>query len=138
MENASKALIMAGTVLIAIMIISLGVMIFKNFSGSATKMANLDEQQISAFNAKITPYIGNNVSGSQVNALIELARTINADATSTGEEMKFIEILNASGLEILKKGQTSAPSRVTTGVFYTVKGDYDDNGLITTITVTQN
>ena len=32
MENASKALIMAGAILVAILIVSLGVLIFNNFS----------------------------------------------------------------------------------------------------------
>ncbi len=37
MENASKALIMAGAILIAIMIISLGILVFSRMSSSAKK-----------------------------------------------------------------------------------------------------
>ena len=55
MENASKALIIAGSILVAILIVSLGVMVFNRFSGTAKEMANMNEQEISAFNSKIQP-----------------------------------------------------------------------------------
>ena len=58
MENASKALIMAGAILIAILIISLGVYVFNNMSSTAKNSANMDKQEISNFNSKITPYLG--------------------------------------------------------------------------------
>ena len=80
MENASKALIMAGAVLIAILIISLSVLVYKNFSGSVKDSANMDEQEVANFNSKISPYLGDNVSGSQVNALIQLVVSINNSA----------------------------------------------------------
>ena len=46
MENASKALIIAGSILISILVISLGVMIFRNMSNTVEKNANLNKQQI--------------------------------------------------------------------------------------------
>ena len=75
MENASKALIIAGAILISIMIVSLGVLIFNKMGNSAKEAANMDEQEIANFNSKLTPYIGQNISGSQVNALIQLLKT---------------------------------------------------------------
>ena len=57
MENASKALIIAGAILVSILIVSLGVLIFNNFSESAKDMANMDKEEIAAFNSKITPYL---------------------------------------------------------------------------------
>ena len=53
MENASKALIMAGAILIAIMIISLGILVFSRMSSSAKSAANMDEQEISNFNSNV-------------------------------------------------------------------------------------
>ena len=70
MENASKALIIAGAILIALLIISLGIFTFNKMSDSAKKIANLDKEEIQAFNSKLTPYTGENISGSQVNSLI--------------------------------------------------------------------
>lgn len=55
MENASKALLIAGGVLLAIMIISLGVYLFANFGGVTAQIGkNVEESQISKFNSQFT------------------------------------------------------------------------------------
>ena len=84
MENASKALIIAGAILISIMIISLGVLLFTRMSSSAKNAANMDEQEIANFNSKITPYLGKSINGSQVNALIQLVISIDQSAVNSG------------------------------------------------------
>ena len=57
MENASKALLMAGGVLIGLLIISLAVYLFVDFgSMSANVYAQKDEQRIVNFNSKYTSY----------------------------------------------------------------------------------
>ena len=59
MENASKALLMAGGVLIGLLIISLGVYLFTNFGGTAGQIqANIDENQLAQFNSQFTSYEG--------------------------------------------------------------------------------
>ena len=126
MENASKALIMAGSILIAIIIISLGIMVFRNMSGSVEKEANLTKQQIAAFNSKISPYLGESVSGSQVNALMELVRTINTKANNEGDTAKKITV----------NGSETVTTRYETGKFYKVEGQYKE-GLLTVLTVTE-
>lgn len=148
MENASKALIMAGAILIAIMIVSLGIMIFSNMSNSAKNAANMDEQEIANFNAKITPYTGESVSGSQVNALIQLVISIDNNAISSGELGRAVSITypaTSGGTNTISAGKTeiqySAPSatrKVETGKgkYYKVNADYGSNGLINQITVT--
>ena len=77
MENASKALIMAGAVLLALLIISLGVMIYNNYSKTVAENSDLSEQEITSLNSKILPYIGENISGSKVNALITVVYAMN-------------------------------------------------------------
>ena len=104
MENASKALIIAGTILLAILLVSLGVMIFNNVGNSAKQLVNMDSKEIANFNAKITPYLGENVSGSQVNALLQYCVTVNLAANKTGEKHKEISV---SGLRTLSKGFTT-------------------------------
>ena len=130
MENASKALIMAGAILIAIMIISLGILIFSKMGGSAKEMANMDEQEIAAFNSKITPYIGESVSGSQVNALLQYCLSNNMSAKN--ETYKQITV---SGVTSLNPNDTSFTRVETNGKYYSVKATYSDKGLITTITI---
>ena len=143
MENASKALIVAGAILVSILIVSLGVMIFNSMSGTAKKMANMDEQEIAAFNSKITPYLGQNISGSQVNALIQHVIATDISAVQSGEPFKAIKITfpgNTSGITVNDSGITygSGTKRVETGAnkYYIVTGTPDRNsGLITTINV---
>lgn len=57
MENASKALIMAGGVLIGILILSLAVYLFVDFGSTSAEInAKNAEQQIVEFNSKFTSY----------------------------------------------------------------------------------
>ena len=61
MENASKALIIAGAILLSILLISLGIMVYNNAKGTVND-ANLDTESIQTFNGKFTQYCGNNKS----------------------------------------------------------------------------
>ena len=57
MENASKALLIAGGVLIAIMILTIGVSLRNNLSKNAeTYIENLDFQEIQKYNSNFTIY----------------------------------------------------------------------------------
>lgn len=138
MENASKALIMAGSILIAIMIISLGILVFNNMGNSAKNMANMDKQEISAFNSKITPYLGENVSGSQVNTLIQYIRSVDASAVSSGDAMKYVSITYPGGsISVSDSNQLTVTGslRVETGKYYKVTETYGEYGLINQIVV---
>ena len=146
MENASKALIISGAILVSIMIVSLSVFIFTKIGGQAKEAADMDEQEIANFNSKLTPYIGQNISGSQVNALIQLVISIDNSAASSGDTKKIVSITypletggtntisvsgsSVSGTDVAKRVKTGA------GVYYKVSSEYED-GLIKTITVTQ-
>ena len=63
MENASKALIIAGAILLSILIIALGIYVF-NMAKSATNTNSLDELQIQAFNDQ---WNGTKATGPNVN-----------------------------------------------------------------------
>ena len=141
MENASKALILAGSILIALIIISLGVMIFKNYSNSVKNNTSLDKQTIASFNRRIDPYIGDNKSASQVNTLRDIAISINNNAKVEGGSMQYVNMtINGS----VVTSYDSSDNKVTinnvkaeTGKFYNVEPTYNpDTGLINTITIT--
>lgn len=72
MENASKALIIAGAILLSILIIGMGMFIFSRAQdqifGAA---ANMSESEIETFNTKFENYAGK-ISGSQVKKLINV------------------------------------------------------------------
>ena len=77
MENASKALIIAGAILISILLISLGIVIY-NSAKDAASTDQMDDFQVSAFNSKFTQYEGKK-SGSQVKSLIDDVLACNAN-----------------------------------------------------------
>lgn len=61
MENASKALIMAGSVLIGILIMSLAVYLFVDFGTTSAQINEQNAQtQITQFNSKFTSYQNRN------------------------------------------------------------------------------
>ncbi len=144
MENASKALILAGSILIALIIISLGIMMFYNYSNSLKNNPSLDKQTITAFNHMIEPYIGKNKSGSQVNTLINKAISINNNAKIAGGSMQYVN-MTIDG-DVVTSYNTSDHTvtidndiKAVTGKFYNVEPTYNpDTGLINTITVTTN
>ena len=60
MENASKALLMAGGVLIGVLVISLAVYLFADFGATSAEInAQNAQKQITAFNSNFTAYQGN-------------------------------------------------------------------------------
>lgn len=77
MENASKALIIAGAILLSILIIGLGMMVFNNAKNALTS-ANLDQEQIDAFNSKFESYIGTNKRGTDIRTLCNTVKSSNA------------------------------------------------------------
>lgn len=59
MENASKALLMAATVLVGILILSIGVYLFSIFGDFSSETAKqIEEKKISEFNAQFYKYLG--------------------------------------------------------------------------------
>ena len=79
MENASKALIVAGAILIAILLITIGIILI-NSSRSVVDSGTtaMSSQAIQAFNAQFTQYEGKNKSRQTVSALLNTIITSNA------------------------------------------------------------
>lgn len=79
MENASKALLIAGSVLIAILLIAVGMKVFNSTTNTTdSAKTTMEATAIATFNNKFIPYIGTNKSGSQVRSLINVVVSSNA------------------------------------------------------------
>lgn len=147
MENASKALLIAGAILLCILIIAIGMFIYNSASSTITdSMSTLSTQEVDAFNNQFTSYEGKQ-TGSNVKALMgrlignantyrdepakvpqvyidQLSNTIqnNLDATFTlndaGNPQNYITDLG------------TIRNRVETKHEYYVEMNYQDNGLI--------
>ena len=137
MENASKALIIAGAILLSILIISLGIMVYNNAQDSVGN-ANLDQQEIAAFNAQFTPYQGTNVSASQVNSLIQQVLAVNQAEVEKGSTTRvtinYPPADQDSGNTTITNTTAAAITTVKTGRTYQVTFSYS-NSLVSTINV---
>lgn len=135
MENATKALLIAAAVLVAILIISLGLAVY-NKASSATDSADLSATEIQAQNEKFLKYEGKNRRGSEVNALLETVLNSNLTAKTDGAKIS-VGKSEASKEDYLKKSDTSY-KKVDTSKLYTITCIRDTNGgNITLITVVQ-
>ncbi len=123
MENASKALIIAGAILLAILIISLGILIYNQASGVVTNNS-MDEVSIQTFNNKFLQYAGEQ-KGSAVRSLISQVEASNAADSSLGDvELKY----EGDGL--------SNKDDVNAGTTYTVTIATDSGtGLVDKVTI---
>ena len=129
MENASKALIIAGAILLSILIISLGIMIFRQASGVINNNA-MDELEVTQFNQRFEQYFGDNVRGANVNALISAVDSNNR--TYADDDSKIVKIYNGSGT-------TEWTGKAKTGLTYKVEeASKTSGGLISGIRITVN
>lgn len=119
MENASKALIIAGAILLAILIISLGILIFNQASGVVNNNS-MDEVEIAAFNQKFMQYEGTNVKGAQVNALLN--QVIQNNVATQDDKSKEVAVVGKD-LAINVNWQDKVPSGGDDGVKATNSGD---------------
>ncbi len=82
MDNASKALVMAGAILIAVMLISLGVYLFNVAKGQAEGTGQqLQTFQVESYNSRYTSYFGKNKSLAEVQSLVSLVNSHNHNQT---------------------------------------------------------
>ena len=138
MENATKALLIAAAVLVAILIISLGLVVY-NMAAETMGNVNLNEQEVQAHNDQFTRYLGEAQRGSQVNALLQAAFNNNLDETDAGKKVTVILKSGGTDTNLVLPTQTSSPTKVDTGATYKVTATYDaESKLITIITVQKN
>ena len=130
MENASKALIIAGAILLSILIIALGVFVF-NQAKSAMGNVNLSEQEVSAFNSKFESYQGKQ-KGSSAKALVSVIKNYN-----NTQDKEFVDIATTgsatSGKVDFKTQEPSYPTTILAGKTYEVSFDYNKMGQITKV-----
>ena len=127
MENASKALIIAGAILISILLVGISVALY-NAATSPVEQAigQSADQGVQIFNSKFDRYIGKQ-SGSNVRTLIQTVIANNANANN--EKVSVGGKTTSSDLSTLMSG-------VRTTSTYNVTFGYNTNGYINTITYT--
>ena len=97
MENATKALLIAAAVLVAIIIISLTLVIVRQ-GQEAVAGVDMSEAEVAQFNSKFNTYHGKKVSTSQANAILSMVFMHNKEEIASGNKRYVtIQIPNARG-----------------------------------------
>ncbi len=129
MENASKALIIAGAILLAILIISLGILIYNQAAGVVNNNA-MSEVEMQNFNQKFTQYVGKQ-RGSTVRALLQAVLSNNM---STDSDSRKVEV---DGVVSMAIDATTVPTGINTGSTYNIECSYSSEGLVNLITISE-
>ena len=144
MENASKALIIAGAILLAIAIIGVGMYVFNNASDSVSG-TDMTEEEVTAYNGDFDVY-GGTIRGSRVKTLIDTVNNHNLTAVDQSETIQVMydktaeAEVNASTIAEDDEDTTTTRlneiknTNIKSGNTYTVEFGYDGaSGKITTI-----
>ena len=145
MENASKALLMAAEVLIAMMIVSLGVYVFYTYSQTSREIHDKKaEQQLVEFNAKYTKYVD------QTTLTIYDVRTIANYAKKDNENLVDSEKIEVmfEGSNVVNKTETEWDAQIQSQVgdirngntelrkYKCIEPEYTENGRVKKIKIT--
>ena len=127
MENASKALIIAGAILLAILLISLGILIFSQ-AQDVVQNNGMTQAEITAFNAKWTKYEGKQ-KGSVVKTMIQEVIASNSDSNNTNRQ---VSVLPEGGVP---DEDELTSSDISTSTMYEIELIYAKNGCVSKIYV---
>ena len=143
MENASKALIIAGAILLAILIIGLGIFIYRQAANTVSD-TGMDQLAIQQFNAQFTQYDSKTVSGGSARALYDTV--VNNNNTDTEKRFVSLNLVakTADGTKNIVLADTDASevdgskSDIKASAKYKVKIEPDTKtGLTNKITITE-
>lgn len=135
MENASKALLIAGAILVCILIIGIGMVVYQSTQGTiAEGIAQMSSQEKDMFNSQFTQYAGNRVNGSSVKALLQKVRSNNTANADIEGKVVTVTGTVATGKDGTIEG--TELNKINTARNYTVTVDDTDNdGLVDTINI---
>lgn len=147
MENASKALIIAGAILLSVLLISLGILVFQNAKGTISD-TNLDSEVSQTFNNKIAQYCGKKKNSNDMNGLIAAISSSNgAQKGKADQHYISVTVANTIGAtyytgdsvtaDQAKTGNASYPN-FSAGITYEASYGVDDNGYINSVTIKKN
>lgn len=143
MENASKALIIAGAILLSIAIIAIGMAVYNNAADSVSG-TDMTSEQVTAYNSTFTSYEGS-IRGSRAKTLVTTVRQHNLQASDDSEKIQVLTS-GADNTEVAA-GSFDPPSTsdlqtlantLQSGKTYNVSFGYDpSSGMITTVYIVE-
>lgn len=134
MENATKALLMAGAVLIAIILIAVAVRTINSTKGTTESVqTTMSATEMATFNNKFAGYTGTGVPYARVKALANLVIASNA---SSKHQVSFMTKTTPTAIDTAVNGLDSKKN-CTVGVTRDNNENSPTYGIITGITVSQ-
>ena len=133
MENATKALLIAAAVLIAIILISLGLAVVRQ-GQEAVQDADLSEAEATQFNSKFTMYEGTNVSTSRVNAMLNAVFAHNNQEQAAGTGNYVTVYFGAGTTDVALSSGATTVNKKGGSEYYEVVCNYTGT-IITSINV---
>lgn len=110
MENASKALIIAGAILLSILIIAIGMFIYTSSQSTISdSMTQMSTQEIEAFNSQFTIY-GGNQTGAKLKSMVG---TLIANANTYRDEPAKLPQISVDQLNV--KNHNNSTNGITSG-----------------------
>lgn len=138
MENASKALIIAAAILIAIVLITLGVYVI-GVGQDQIRNSGMSDIEITTFNQKFTKYEGTR-NGSEIKTLIQEVNTSNVSdkREGNGRSITLVGAGDPTNKNNADAALTYLTSTIASSARYSVSVEYDTNsGYVNKITITK-
>ena len=152
MENASKALIIAGAILISILLIAISMYVYNAAQGTISEAGSqMSKQEKDMYNSAVASYVGDNKKGIDARACIDAIISSNntyiddagkfiglyinntkIGATDGGSESNSADIVSAAA-----GSMSSAKTQINTGKRYTITAEYTGTGLIKNIKIAE-
>ena len=113
MENASKALLIAGSVLIVILLIAVGVRVFNSTQGTTDSVeTTMNATEIAMFNNKFLQHVGANKSKAQA---VSLLNQVIANNSSTSNHRVYVTLQ--------KDGTTNGAAHMVSDINNIINGE---------------
>ena len=122
MENASKALIIAGAILLAILLISLGIIIFSQAQDTINN-SGMSQAELQTFNQQFVKYEGAQ-KGTVVKSMMQEVLAVNANGSGYTITVKDDNDANVTDTKDIKAGTT-----------YDIDLQYNNNGRVSVIKI---
>ena len=122
MENASKALIIAGAILLAILLISLGIIIFSQAQDTINN-SGMSQAELQTFNQQFVKYEGAQ-KGTVVKSMMQEVLAVNANGSGYTITVKDDNDANVTDTKDIKAGTT-----------YDIELQYNNNGRVSVIKI---
>lgn len=136
MENATKALIIAASVLIVIVLIAIGIKLLSSSQGITNEVGEVsDAMSLSTYNSQFTDYVGTQ-TGSQVKSVLSKVTATYRNGSSRNVS---VTVTGGTGLT---SGTYDTANEIATVMSslklnstYTIGVTYDTNGYVNSITI---